>query len=165
MASFWRLHRPSHHIGVRQQQSGSPCFPTLNKLREKWHQILLKFVHSGSVESDPLDETFISLDRMYYLCGGCCCGELNLDICVFVFTLDEAWQMIVVNHWSPPPVGWFGKEMTVLQCVAVWGQLCVCVGICLFVCLFTKTSACGGRGVCAFSEVEMLDQLFPFIEK
>lgn len=41
----------------------------------------------------------------------------------------------------------------------------MCVGICLFVCLFTKTSACGGRGVCAFSEVEMLDQLFPFIEK
>ena len=41
----------------------------------------------------------------------------------------------------------------------------VCVGSCLFVCLFAKTSACRGRGECSLSEVEMLDQLFPFEEK
>lgn len=148
MASFWRLHRPSHHIGVRQQQSGSPCFPTLNKLCEKWHQILLKFVHSGSVESDPLDETFISLDRMYYLCGGCCCGELNLDICVFVFTLDEAWQMIVVNHWSPPPWADLGKRWL---CCSVWlcedSCVCVLVYVCLCVCLRKRPRVGGGACV------------------
>ena len=27
----------------------------------------------------------------------------TLTFCVFVFTVEEAWLMIVVNHWFPPP--------------------------------------------------------------
>lgn len=72
---------------------------------------------------------------MYYLCGGCCCGELNLDICVFVFTVDEAWQMIVVNHWSPPRGLIWERDDCAAVCGCVRTVVCVCwyMSVCVFV--------------------------------
>lgn len=83
----------------------------------------------------------------------------------FVFTLEEVWQIIVagwrrvIGHLRRESlsraVGWFGKEVTALLVVCVLAPR-------LFVCVCLQNGlALGEGGELPWSEVEMLDQLFP----